>query len=50
MSNQIETVTESPSDVVRGLYDATLQTVEGHKYPWSLGTSVNNAAVVPKYS
>jgi hypothetical protein len=35
---------------VRGLYDAVLQTTEGHKYSWTLGTSVNNSAVIPKYS
>ena len=35
---------------VKSLLDSTLQTVEGHKYSWHIGTPFGASAVVPKFS
>lgn len=42
--------TLGPVEHVRVLYDNTTDTVEGNRYKWTAGTSVNGSAVINTYS
>lgn len=43
-------VGSATTEHVKILYDSVVQTVEGNHYSWNLGSSLNNLAVISKYS